>query len=69
MPTPYKINCLVRSYFANRTTGASSVMAVGAIILFGSYFGCGPCGFIGGAIAAVGAVGYIACNVAAGNYE
>ena len=59
---------------ANRTTdcttGASTVMAVGAIIAFASYFGCGPpCAFIGGAVAAVGAVGYIACNIAAGNYE
>lgn len=69
MPTPYKINCLVRSYFANRTTRASSLMAVGVIMAFGSYFGCGSCGFIGGAIAALVAVGYIACNVAAGNYE
>ena len=43
-------------------------MAVGGIIAFGSYFGCGPCGFVGGAIAAVGAVGYIACNIAEGNY-
>ena len=57
---------------ANRTTdcttGASTVMAVGVIISFGSYFGCGPCGFVGGAIAALGAVGYIACNIAEGNY-
>jgi len=42
-------------------TGASTVAAAGRAIAFGSFFGCLPCAFVGGAITALGSLGYIAC--------
>ncbi len=43
--------------------GAGSVIAVGGIISFGTTFGCIPCGFVGGAIIALGSIGYLGCVV------
>ncbi len=42
-------------------TGAGMVSAAGRVIAFGTYLGCLPCGFVGGAISALGALGYIGC--------
>jgi hypothetical protein len=42
-------------------TGAATVAAVGRVIAFGSFFGCVPCAFVGGAITALGSLGYIGC--------
>ena len=42
-------------------TGAATVAAVGRVIVFGSFFGCEPCAFVGGAITALGSIGFIAC--------
>lgn len=47
-------------------TGAGMVAAAGRVIAFGAYFGCLPCGFVGGAISALGGLGYIGC-VLSGN--
>lgn len=44
-------------------TGAAQVGAAGRIIAFGSFFGCVPCAFVGGAISALGAAGYLACSI------
>ncbi len=44
--------------------GAATVAAVGRVIAFGSFFGCVPCSFVGGAITALGSIGYIACVIA-----
>ena len=42
-------------------TGAATVAAVGRVIVFGSFFGCEPCAFVGGAITTLGSIGFIAC--------
>ncbi|MFY9242300.1 MAG: hypothetical protein WAO74_04660 [Polaribacter sp.] len=42
-------------------TGAATVAAAGRVIAFGSFFGCVPCAFVGGAITALGSIGFIAC--------
>ena len=47
-------------------TGAGMVTAAGRVIAFGSFFGCLPCGFVGGALSALGGLGYIGC-VLSGN--
>ena len=44
-------------------TGAASVAAAGRVIAFGGAFGCVPCAFVGGAITALGSIGYIACVI------
>lgn len=44
------------------SSGAASVAAAGRVIAFGSFFGCVPCAFVGGAITALGSIGYIACQ-------
>ena len=44
--------------------GAATVAAAGRVIAFGSFFGCAPCAFVGGAITALGSIGYIACTIA-----
>lgn len=47
-------------------TGAGMVTAAGRVIAFGSFLGCLPCAFVGGAISTLGALGYIGC-VLSGN--
>ena len=41
--------------------GAAQVQAAGSAIAFGTFFGCGPCLFVGGAIGLLGTIGAALC--------
>ena len=41
--------------------GAAAVAGLGRLIQFGSFLGCGPCAFVGGALSAIGGAAFVVC--------